>query len=67
MLNRAELRRKMEQSNLSQAALGEAVGVSQQMISHILVGYKRPTLELVVGFARALGCTVDELIEKEEA
>ena len=65
MLNRAELRRKMEEAGLSQAALGEAVGVSQQMIAHILMGRKRPTLELAVGMARALGCTVDELLESE--
>lgn len=66
MLNRAELRRKMEASGTTQAALGEAVGVSQQMIAHILTGRKHPTLELAVSIARALGCTVDELIQSEE-
>ena len=66
MIDRAILRQKMGEANLSQAALGEAVGVSQQMIAHILMGRKRPTLELAVGIARALGCTVDELLESEE-
>ena len=65
MLNRAILRQKLEEKGLSQAALGEAVGVSQSMIGHILAGIKRPTLELAVGIARALGCTVDELLESE--
>lgn len=65
MLNRAVLRQKLEEKGVSQAALGEAVGVSQQMVAHILTGRKRPTLELAVGIARALGCTVDELLESE--
>jgi putative transcriptional regulator len=67
MIDRAILRQKMGEANLSQAALGEKVGVSQQMIAHILMGRKRPTLELAVAMARALGCTVDEIIESEEA
>lgn len=66
MIDRAILRQKMEAAKLTQAALGEMVGVSQQMIAHILTGRKRPTLELAVGMARALGCTVDELLESEE-
>ena len=66
MIDRAILRQKMGEANLSQAALGEKVGVSQQMIAHILMGRKRPTLELAVSMARALGCTVDELLEREE-
>ena len=65
MLNRETLREKLKEKGMSQAALGEAVGVSQAMIGHILAGVKRPTLELTVGIARALGCTVDELIESE--
>lgn len=65
MLNRAEVRKKMEEQKLSQQALADKVCVSQPMITQILTGRKRPSLELTVDIARALGCTVDELIESE--
>lgn len=65
MLNRELLRKKMEEKHLSQQALGEMVGVSQQMIAHILTGRKQPSLALAVDLAAALGCTVDELVVKE--
>ena len=66
MLNRAVLKKKMEERGLTQAALGEAVGATQAFIGFILTGRKQPSLALAVDIARALGCTVDELIEHEE-
>jgi transcriptional regulator with XRE-family HTH domain len=65
MLNRGKVRKKMEEQNISHQALADKVGVSQPMITQILTGRKVPSLVLAVDIARALGCTVDELIESE--
>ena len=65
MLNRAVLKKKMEEKGLTQAALGEAIGATQAFIGFILSGRKQPSLALAVDLAAALGCTVDELVVKE--
>ena len=65
MFNRLVARKKMEERDLSQQALGDKVGVSQGMIGLILTGRKQPSLALAADIARVLECTVDELIEHE--
>lgn len=66
MFNRMAARKKMEEKDLSQQALGDQVGVSQGMIGLILTGRKQPSLALAADIARVLECTVDELIEHED-
>ena len=65
MFNRLVARKKMEESDLSQQTLADKVGVSQGMIGLILTGRKQPSLALAADIARALGCTVDDLIMHE--
>ena len=67
MLNRAKVKRKMEELNMTQQMLADEVGCIQQMISHVLTGRKQPSLALAEDIARVLGCTVDDLIVHDEA
>ena len=65
MLNRSVMKQKMQDKGISQCALADAVGVAQPMIAQILVGRKQPSLGLAASIAKALGCTLDELVECE--
>lgn len=48
---------------MSKTELAEKVGVSQAMISLIVSGVKRPSVETLLKIANVLGTTVDELIK----
>lgn len=52
------------QSNLTQAELAARVGVSQVMITAYENGYRTPSVSVLSGIAKALGCTVDEIIKE---
>ena len=59
-------------AKMTQAELAFAVSVAQPSISDYETGNKNPSLKTLCKLARALGCTVDELIggdgdEKESA
>lgn len=51
---------------LSQADLGEAVGVSRQTVIAIERGRYMPSLPLAFALARFFSTTVDELFQPEE-
>ncbi|MGI6005082.1 MAG: helix-turn-helix transcriptional regulator [Christensenellales bacterium] len=53
--------RLRERLGMSQKELGEMVGVSQGMISHIEKGLKNPSLGLAFRIATALHTTVDAM------
>ena len=59
------IKRLREAMNLSQYALGRAVGVHQTMISHIEMGYKIPSLILAKRIADTLNVSLDELLGRE--
>jgi transcriptional regulator with XRE-family HTH domain len=59
-------RRRLE-LNLTQAQLAEMAGVTQGAISMIERGERTPSLDVIMKIAVALGCTIDELIRKEES
>jgi predicted transcriptional regulator len=46
MLNRTEVKKRMEELNMTQQTLADAIGVSQPMVTHILIGRKQPSLAL---------------------
>jgi len=50
-----------EASGLSQAALGESLGVSRQTINSIETGKYDPSLPLAFSLARFFSCTIEEL------
>lgn len=53
-------RRKAE--NLTQEQLAEKVAVHQTMIAQIEIGRKVPGIYLATDIAKALHCTLDELV-----
>jgi putative transcriptional regulator len=50
---------------LSQGALGEALGVSRQTINAIETGRYLPSLPLAIGLARFFDTTVEELFHPD--
>ena len=51
MLNRTEVKKRMEELNMTQQTLADAIGVSQPMVTHILIGRKQPSLALAADIA----------------
>lgn len=64
MLN--DVRTLREQAGLSQAALGEALGVSRQTINSIETGKYDPSLPLAIKLARQFNTTVEEIFHVED-
>jgi putative transcriptional regulator len=60
-----EVRAKREQQQLSQAALGEALGVSRQTINAIETGRYLPSLPLAFELARYFQTTIEGLFKPE--
>lgn len=52
---------------LSQAALGQALGVSRQTINSIEVGKYDPSLPLAIRLARYFDTTVEQIFELDDA
>lgn len=50
---------------LSQGALAEKAGVTVMSICRYENGKRIPPLDIAVKIAKALGCTVDDLLAKE--
>lgn len=58
------VRRRRESLHMTQEQLGEKVGVSLQMISHIETGRKTATVYVAADIAKAFGCSLDELTKE---
>lgn len=56
-------KRLREEKQYTQAELGKLVGVSQQVIGDYEKGKKLPTIVTGVDLAKALGTTVEKLVE----
>ncbi|NYI40889.1 helix-turn-helix transcriptional regulator [Demequina lutea] len=56
-----DVRELREASGLSQAALGDALGVSRQTINSIETGKYDPSLPLAIAIARHFQATVEEI------
>jgi putative transcriptional regulator len=52
---------------LSQAELGDALGVSRQTVNSIETGKWLPSLPLAMALARYFGCSVEEVFHDGEA
>jgi putative transcriptional regulator len=58
---RNDVRQLREGRGLSQAALGDVLGVSRQTVNSIENGRYNPTLPLAIAIARYFGLTVEEV------
>lgn len=56
-----DVRRRRAEQGLSQAALGQAMGVSRQTINAIETGRYLPSLPLAIALARYFGTSVEEM------
>jgi putative transcriptional regulator len=56
-----DVRRRRAELGLSQAALGQAMGVSRQTINAIETGRYLPSLPLAIALARFFGTSVEEM------
>jgi putative transcriptional regulator len=56
-----DVRARRADRGLSQAALGEAMGVSRQTINAIETGRYLPSLPLAIALARYFGTSVEEM------
>ncbi len=62
---RHDVRRLRAAHDLSQGALGVALGVSRQTINAIETDRYLPSLPLAIGLARYFGTTVEELFHPD--
>jgi putative transcriptional regulator len=58
---RNDIRELRESLGLSQAALGEALGVSRQTVNSIETGKYDPSLPLAIAIARHFHTTIEEI------
>ena len=63
---RNDVRQLRELRGLSQAALGDALGVSRQTVNSIENGKYNPTLPLAITIARYFGLTVEEIFHVDD-
>lgn len=61
-----DVRRKRSERQLSQAALGEALGVSRQTINAIEQGRYLPSLPLAFALAKFFDTPIERLFSPEE-
>ncbi len=62
-----ELRSRMEEKNLGPTDLEKKAGLRESVVRNILNGNsKNPGIESLTAIARTLGCSIDDLVGKEE-
>jgi transcriptional regulator with XRE-family HTH domain len=59
--------RSIEPRYLTQSALADAIGVSQQSVSAVLSGVQLPGLRFALGVARASGISLEALLSTPSA
>ena len=62
------IRKIRSEKNISQKELADMIGSSQMNICRYEIGIRNPSLQTAKAIAKALDCTIDELLEepKEE-
>ena len=60
------LREKRKEKGMTQTDLANAIGMSCQAVHYYENGLREPNLSALQGLAKALDCTVDELIRDPE-
>lgn len=57
------IQRKRQQKKLTQAELGEKVGVNQNTVAQWESGARKPNILMLKRIAQVFHCTTDELLE----
>ena len=57
---------RLKAKNATQTELAKFCAVDQSMITKIIYGLKMPSIPLLVRIAEYFGCTVDELLGRDE-
>ena len=60
-----KLKETREKRKMTQEALAKKVGVAQGFISNLENGNCSPSFEVFIRLARALDCSLDELVDME--
>ena len=63
---RNDVKRRRAERGLSQAELGDALGVSRQTVNSIETGKWLPSLPLAMALARYFGCRVEEVFHEDD-
>jgi putative transcriptional regulator len=63
---RNDVRQRRSERGLSQAELGDALGVSRQTMNSIEAGRWLPSLPLAMALARFFGCSVEEVFHDDD-
>ena len=58
-----DIKRRREQANMTQDALAKAANVSRVAIARYESGARTPLVSIAIRIARALNCTLDELMK----
>ena len=64
MLDIEKIKKLLESKNMTQAQLGDSVGVTESMISYVLRGFKKPSLEVTKRIADTLGVKIDDIVKE---
>lgn len=59
---RRNIKHLMIDKNVTQHEIASAANVSDQFLSRVISGVKKPPFEVVIAIANKLGVTVDDLI-----
>ena len=62
---KSRLHKLMTHRRISQEELAEKIGTSQTMISHYITGRSVPGIVIAAKIARALNCSIEDLLYKE--
>ena len=60
---RDNLLRRAEAMDLTQTEIARRMNVSRQMVGHYFAGANIPNVNNLIGLAKVLECTVDDLLE----
>lgn len=63
MIKAAKIRELRKEKKLTQCALAEMAGLKQGSLSDIESGKQSPSLCALIRIAKALGCTLDDLVD----
>ena len=61
-----KVKRMLADRNINQKELSEKSGITRASISRYLKGNRRPRIDVVINFAKALGVEPEELLDEDE-